>query len=151
LRGDLLALVSEELVTHLLDQQLQVFNLLVAGTQLLALFDKLVTQCVELRFLTCGGLALPDQQSLQLFHPEPIERRQYGIGHEPSMPSGVVEKNTDSRMNTGDYYVPLYGHRRSEGALGTAPVDAFQKHRQLGARQRYGSARGLRPDEMPAF
>src|SRR5580698_1857198 len=67
------------------------------------------------------------------------------------MPRDDVDNTRNTRMNTGDYYVPLYGHRRREGPLRPAPVDAFEQHRQLRPCQQDRAARGLRPDEMSAF
>jgi len=45
----------------------------------------------------------------------------------------------------------LNGQRRRKGALGSAPVDAFQKHRQLSAAQRHRSAVRLGPHKTSAF
>ena len=48
-------------------------------------------------------------------------------------------------MNTGDYYIGLYGGRHFEGALGATPVYAFQQHRQLRAAEGNGATLRLRP------
>ena len=45
----------------------------------------------------------------------------------------------------------LPGHLRPPGARGHAPVDAFQKHRQLGRRERHHAVFGLGPHEPAPF
>jgi len=45
----------------------------------------------------------------------------------------------------------LNGKRRRKSALGPAPIDAFQKHRQLSAAQRHRSAVCLGPHVTSAF
>ena len=87
LNRDLLALASEYRSPQLLDNQLQVFDLLLVRAKRRPI-----------------PIVLLNQQRLQRFYVEPIERRQRGGVHERSMPRSAVERSAKSLMNTSDYY-----------------------------------------------
>ena len=100
LNNDLLALLAEDHVPQLLDDELQMLDLLVAGTQLLAPRGERLAVFIEFRvqLLEClvlrgerralfSQLVVPvDEQRLQRFDVELIEIRQLSNNYERSMP-----------------------------------------------------------------
>ena len=100
LNNDLLALLAEDPAPQLLDQQLEMLDLLVAGTQLFALRGERLAVFIEFRvqLLEClvlrgerralfDQLVMPvNEQRLQRFDVELIEIWKSSNNHERSMP-----------------------------------------------------------------
>src|ERR1700722_3120840 len=112
LDNDLLALDAEHSAPQLLDDQLQMLDLITAGTQFLILLRECLAMGLELRlkrskliFMGNGEksklLLMLNQQSLQSFSIEPVKIRQLSGIHTHSMPSMKSECINKRCMNKG--------------------------------------------------
>jgi hypothetical protein len=117
LDDDLLALAPKDRAPQLLDEQLQMFDLLAARVQFIALRGKPLALRGELDML---AMTL-NKEYLQRFVVQLIEIGKSADSHALSMPRCAVESRAKSRMNTDDYYV---SSKRPSAAQRYAPACA---------------------------
>src|SRR3954452_470340 len=101
LNNDLLALDAEHPAPQLLDDQLQMLDLLAAGTQFLTLFREYVPLALKLSFESSQFSLMRKDQRLKSFSIEPVEVRQRSGIHAHSMPSAKLECIHKRCMNKG--------------------------------------------------
>jgi hypothetical protein len=126
LKNHLLALDTEHPALQLLDDQLQVLDLLAAGTQFPALFGEYLPVALKLGFESCQLGLMRKDQCRQCFSIELVEIRQRSAIHGRSMPSmrsectrkcARIQRNLAGQSNR-DLGRP--------GPLRPAPINAFE-------------------------
>jgi hypothetical protein len=158
LNHDLLALDAEHPALQLLDDQLQVFDLLAAGAQLLILLGerlamglKLSLKRSQLVFMRSKLLLMRNEQCQQRLSIQRFKIRQRSGIHGRSMPSKQSECTRKCAGKQRNLAGQLDCDLRRPGPLRPAPINAFEQHRKLRTRQTHSSFRSLRPDESSSL